>query len=258
MSPRVIIGLPIYRRDWIVNHWFEAIERQTFPLEDLGFIFEMGPDDEQTSTMLFDWHSRHPEVSVFDVQVNEKDHHHHHPAKGRSWSFDKYEAMVNFRNNLLARVRCHAPEAYFSLDSDILLEDKDTIQYLFDLIQEDDIDAVAPLMYMTPTGDRFPSVMSWTRGSRAFRDTDNYPIGSLFKADVIMAAKMMAPSTYNRVDYRFHKQGEDLGWSSNCREAGLNLWSASNVYAPHIMSKAMLEEYLKGDHPHKNLYSHKD
>ena len=245
MSPRLIIACPVYRRDWILDHWFDCIEKQTFPLKDVGFIFELGADDHLTHQKLFDWHARHPEVQIFDAEVNSSEKHHHHPEGSRSWSFEKYGMMVNFRNNLLSKVRCHQPEKYFSLDSDILLDNPKTIQTLFDLCDREDIDAVAPLMYMTPKGTEFPSVMTWTPGkSRARRQISEYPIGKLFQADIIMAAKMMSKSVYENVDYKFHRQGEDLGWSFNCWEQGYRLWSESSIYAPHIMSQKMLTDYL--------------
>jgi hypothetical protein len=243
--PRLIIGCPIYARDWILPDWFESIEKQTFPLSDIGFVFELGPNDEPTYKVLFDWQAAHPEVEVFDISINEKEKHHHHPEKHRKWSYDKYYSMVEFRNNILERVRCLSPDKYFSLDSDILLEDPTTIEKLWDLTEQEDIDAVAPLMYMTPKGKDYPSVMTWVQNhpKKARRVPENYTIGELFQADVIMAAKMMSKPVYETVNYRFHKQGEDLGWSDDCDRAGFKLWSASYLYGAHIMSRAALEAY---------------
>jgi hypothetical protein len=245
MSPRLIIGCPVYKRDWILDYWFERIENQTFPLEDIGFVFELGYFDDETHDKLFDWHARHPEVQVFDASVDDDVLHHHHPEGHRSWSHDKYRMMVKFRNSLLQKVRCHSPEKYFSLDSDILLENKNTIQILFDLCDREDIDAVCPLMYMTPRDQDYPSVMTWTgEGFRARRVPEKYRIGSLFQADIIMAAKMMSKPVYDNVGYDFHSQGEDLGWSLQCKQLNYKLWCSSDIYAPHIMSRQMLSEYL--------------
>ena len=247
--PKLMIGCPVYDREWILDYWFEAIEQQTFPLSDIGFTFELGPDDDATHEKLYKWHYAHPEVEVFDPHINNEEKHYSHPEGHRKWNYGKYENMVRFRNNLLERIRCYAPERYFSLDSDILLRDPNTIQELWDLTERDEIDAVAPLMYMTKIGKEFPSVMTWTpQGTtRARRVLEDYPIGGLFQADIIMAAKMMSRSVYENVDYRFHKQGEDLGWSDECKREGFKLWSASYIYAPHIMDRNALETYLDGD-----------
>ena len=53
-----------------------------------------------------------------------------------------------------------------------------------------------------------------------------------------------AADVYDNVDYEFHKQGEDLGWCKNAREKNYKLYSASYIYAPHIMSKDIYYNYL--------------
>ena len=59
-----------------------------------------------------------------------------------------------------------------------------------------------------------------------------------------MAAKMMSKDVYNNVNYTLHEQGEDVGWSLECKKAGFKLYSASYIYAPHIMSEVMYESFL--------------
>lgn len=253
----ILIGLPIYKRAWILPHWFKAIENQTYPLDDLGFIFECAPDDEETFDALFSWYDQHPEVGVFDVGVSYESHQEHPvvdhgkgPVQGRFWNVQRYVTMMNLRNSLLQRARCIQPRKYFSLDSDIILEDPTTISKLDAL----DYDVVSPLMYMTPSGTDFPSVMSWTEGpgSRALR-LNPYPIGKVFRADVVMAAKLMSEKVYTTVDYSVHRQGEDLGFSANCARAGFALYCASNVYSCHVMNHKMLEDYLVNGDPRSRL-----
>ena len=131
------------------------------------------------------------------------------------------------------------------MDSDILLENPNTLELLIAHIKAG-ADAVSPFMYMTPVGNQFPSVMSWKDkvGEMAYREK-SYPLGSFFQSDIIMAAKMMSKDVYNNVDYVFHQQGEDLGWSANATKNNFSLFSASYIYAPHIMSPAHLEEYKR-------------
>jgi hypothetical protein len=59
-----------------------------------------------------------------------------------------------------------------------------------------------------------------------------------------MAAKMMSKDVYQNVNYSLHHQGEDLGWSGNAAKLGYDLYSASYIYAPHIMHKTMLDKFL--------------
>lgn len=238
----VLIGCPIFQRAWILPHWFKMIEQQDIGLETLGFAFVAVKNDHETLDALFSWQSTHPEIQYFDVQFDELNDHKAHPERGRMWSPARYHSMVSLRNQLLDMVNNYKPDRFFSLDSDILLEDPSTVSKLVKITE--DVPVASPLMYMTPDSNLYPSIMSWVRepGGRAYRP--EYPQGLVFEADIVMAAKMMAPVVYRNIRYEWHKQGEDLGWSAACARKGLRLYSASHIYCPHIMSRKMLEEYL--------------
>lgn len=243
----ILIGAPVYARDWILPDWFSAIEQQDVPLSEMGFAFECAPDDDATVNLLLDWHAKHPEVKWFDVSINTIQEHATHKEGRRQWTKDRYHDMVAFRNNLLDRAIGHNSDCYFSLDTDILLEDPQTISRLAEFVTKKS-GAVSPLMFMSPASQRHPSVMSWLDkpGGRAKRL--NYPLGATFKADVIMAAKMMSYDVYHNVRYAWHGQGEDLGWSGNCAKQGYSLYCMSDLYCPHIMNKSMLRQYrMQGD-----------
>lgn len=247
----ILIGCPVYQREWILPDWFAAIENQTISLDQLGFIFEVDPQDLPTIDALLSFAEQHTELQCFDIVVNDKEEHIHHPEGHRSWNVLRYKTMANMRNDLLNRVVCKDPDRYFSLDSDIILEDPGTIEKLTDLTET--LDAVSPLMYMTPAGTDFPNVMSWAHepGGYAMRKTHTYPLGSVFQCDVIMAAVMMSKQVYHNSRYAVHRQGEDLGWSADCALKGLKLYNASHIYTPHIMSRAMLEKHRKYGDPRR-------
>lgn len=246
---KLIIGCPIYDRAWILQYWLHFIENQSVSLKDIGFVFVASESDHETLAVLNAWKNVHPEVEIFDIIFPENVNHFTHKDGTRHWTLSKYENMVKLRNNLLENVRNYQPEYFMSLDSDILLTNPNTLELLISHIV-DGADAVSPLMYMTPVGEKFPSVMKWLNepGKRATRDFD-FPIGTYFKSDVIMAAKMMSKKVYNTVDYRLHDQGEDLGWCAACAEAGYNLYAATYIYAVHVMHKTMLEGVLKDGDP---------
>lgn len=240
----IIIGCPIYDRAWILPYWFDAILKQDWPLEDIGFLFETAPDDKETLDLLWEFQATHPTIRCFDVQVNTVEEHFSHKEGHRSWDRNRYLTMANFRNNLLDRVCCHRPDRYFSLDSDIILENPRTISELVQLTSQPNINAVAPLLFMTEEGPFFPNCMHWREApnGQAGR-ADSYPFGTVFKSDIIMAAVMMTPLVYENTRYQWHRQGEDLGWSAQCAMRGYDLYIASYIYSAHIMSQAKLTEY---------------
>jgi len=242
---KLIIGCPIYKRDWILPHWIRCILKQSLDISNIGFIFETAPNDIATTKALHAWKKIDPRIPLFIINERQDINHYEHKNNGRQWTLSKYHNMISLRNSILQTVRKHQPDYYLSLDSDILLENPNTIELLIAHIKAG-ADAVSPLMYMTPIGKQFPSVMNWKDkvGETAYRE-NSYPLGSFFQSDIIMAAKMMSKDVYNNVDYAFHQQGEDLGWSANATKNGFSLFSASYIYAPHIMSPVHLEEYKR-------------
>lgn len=246
---KLIIGCPVYDRAWILPYWFQFIERQSLPLKDIGFIFIASQKDTETLEVLSRWKSFHPEISVFDIEFPDDVNHFSHKDGTRHWTLSKYDNMVKLRNHLLEKVRIYQPDYFMSLDSDILLTNPNTLELLISHINEG-AKAINPLMYMTPSGERFPSVMKWLNepGGKATRDFD-YEIGTYFKSDVIMAAKMMSKEVYNNINYIIHDQGEDLGWSSECARMGYDLYAATYIYAVHVMHKGMLVDILKNGDP---------
>ena len=248
---KLIIGCPIYKREWIFPYWIMAIERQSIPLDDVGFVFVVSSSDEGTISLINRWKEySKKKVGFFDVVIKDDVAHHTHDPKSRQWTMSKYHNMVDLRNTLLKEVRKHQPDYFFSLDSDIIIHNSSTIELLISHIK-DGADAVSPLMFMTPMGTDFPSVMTWIgeKSEKANR-ARSYPLGTYFKADIIMAAKMMSKEVYNNVDYVFHSQGEDLGWCAEAHRKGFTeLYSASYIYAPHIMHEEMLKPFTETGDP---------
>jgi hypothetical protein len=253
---KLIIGCPMYKRSWILHHWIKSIISQSIPVNDIGFIFEVSPDDTATIQALESWKKFDKRIPYFEIKIREDIPHFEHENNGRQWSMSKYVNMVSLRNSLLESVRKIQPEYYFSLDSDILLTNTNTIELLIAHIKSG-ADAVNPLMFMTPFGTMYPSVMDWRLDvpAKAFRK-EKYELGHYFQSDVIMAAKMMSKDVYNNINYTLHEQGEDVGWSLECKKAGFKLYSASYIYAPHIMSEVMYQSFLaNGDNRQELLMS---
>jgi hypothetical protein len=246
----------MYKRSWILHHWIKSIISQSIPVNDIGFIFEVSPDDTATIQALESWRKFDKRIPYFEIKIREDIPHFEHENNGRQWSMSKYVNMVSLRNSLLESVRKIQPEYYFSLDSDILLTNTNTIELLIAHIKSG-ADAVNPLMFMTPFGTMYPSVMDWRLDvpAKAFRK-EKYELGHYFQSDVIMAAKMMSKDVYNNINYTLHEQGEDVGWSLECKKAGFKLYSASYIYAPHIMSEVMYQSFLaNGDNRQELLMS---
>lgn len=251
----ILIGCPVYNRAWILPLWFDRIKKQTIPLSELGFVFVVSSKDKDTLEALFRFQSENPEIALFDVVFEDGVTHQSHRETDeddpilfyRKWeNVTAYERMVRLRNSLLTRVREIAPEMFFSLDSDILIDDPETIEKLAEHIRVAGDIAVSPLCYMS-ANTMYQSFMMWKHttesGIKIATRPRAYPPDEVFGVDVIMAAKMMSPKAYN-VDYNYHRLGEDVGWSYNCLRHGVDLYFDGSIYASHILSRKMLDLYL--------------
>lgn len=241
----ILISTPIYKRDWILPKWIDCIEKQNYPKDKLGFIFELGPNDDATHDILWEWQTR-TSYRVFDAQIRNDITHHAHEDGHRTWSAEKYINMVELRNSLLERATLLQDnfDYLLSLDSDILLANPETINILLESIKDKDL--VSPLSYMTPYDTNFPSAMTWVDEYKkvAVRKSEEYRINDVFEADIVMAVVMMSKPVFTQARYRWHRQGEDLGFAQDLSEKNFKSHAVWNVYCPHIMHQIMLKDYL--------------
>ena len=252
---KILIGLPVFKRDWILPLWFECIEKQDFPLENIGFIFVLAEQEEDPNTweVLQSWHNAHPEVSTFELITHtNKQSHNTHPGKDgiREWGMYKYLTMVELRNELIDKAAIHTEfDYFFSLDSDILLADPQTLNKLTTHIEGRDV--ISPLMYMAPYDTSYPSAMTWrfygNQMSLCQAVREMGQIGEVFEVDIVMAAVMMNKHVFTdpNIGYMPHPQGEDLGFAWVLKQLGYKSYAAWDTYCPHIMGEDILADYIK-------------
>lgn len=229
-----VVGCPVYDRAWIMPRWFAHVEAAC---ADLGvvphYLFVGDPKDKATQTIIAD------SVTALNrtchaIWVEEEPHEYR-----RDWRAERYEHMIMLRNKLLEGVRAISPDYFLSLDSDILLH-KEAITYLVNAQTQYDFHAVGGKCFLTPigTGTWAPSWANLSPEQTLLREDRQ----TILVCDCIMAIKLMTPKAYE-VDYAFHQQGEDIGWSVAAREAGCYLGFDGRIANKHIMSPEHLDVY---------------
>jgi len=222
----LVVGCPVRQRTWITHRWFDHVEHSCLLAEvEPTYVFVADPDDE-TAELLSDLavaHDRQLHFAWTKEDLGQSDE--------RTWNHDRFGRMVELRNQLLGLVRELAPERFLSLDSDILLHPQ-VVAALLDSTER--FDAVGGATFMTSTGLEFPSC-GWNKGAEGLV---RHPMEAkgVIPVGVIMAIKAMTPAAY-AVDYEFHVQGEDVGWSAACQRAGLRLGWDNRSYSKHVMAE---------------------
>jgi hypothetical protein len=132
-------------------------------------------------------------------------------------------------------VRSVNPHYFLSVDSDVFLHPQ-AVALMGETIER--YDAVGGKCYMSPEGTWAPSYAMLNHGAESLYRPDQH--GSVFTVDVIMALKLMSPAAYG-INYRYHQQGEDIGWSIECKRAGLRFAWDGRVISKHAMSPEAAE-----------------
>lgn len=223
----LLVGCPIRGREWLLPTWFAHIEAACAEVEiQPEYVFVISVRDhgaERMLRLLCADANRVIHVVLVDEDGDRTDQ--------RVWNETRYHHMVFLRNHLLQAVRKVAPDLFLSLDSDILVA-KGALPNLLDSVPE--FHAVGGKLYMETGGLASPSYAHLVNTQGLSRpDFDG-----LMRVDVIMAMKLMGPAAYN-VDYRYHFQGEDIGWSMACTEKGLKLGWDGRICSKHVMNSDM-------------------
>jgi hypothetical protein len=223
---RIMVGCPVFKREWVLPHWFDAVEtafREVGVDPEYAFVTTAG--DEPTIDCVYS-HARKL-ITTMVPQDREQD--------CRDWGTARYHEMVGLRNALLAMVRDENPDLFLSLDSDILIQ-RNLMVNLLESVQQ--FDAVGGLAHMVE--EEYATCPSWgtsgTSGELIRRDSNG-----VHRVDIIMAIKLMQPQAY-RVDYQYNEYGEDIGWSKHCAEQGLILGFDGRLTNKHVMSRDALNK----------------
>lgn len=222
----LVVGCPVLRREWILEPWFEHVDRSAKLAGITPHFAFVGDLENDPSFGIIDrCTTRALLVHVQETRAVDR----------RDWATaSRYHRMVELRNLLLFAVRAMAPLAFLSLDSDILIH-RDLLGRLLEDVLSDSYDAVGGRCYMTPSGTSYPSWARLGRGDALQREDAN----GYFPVDVIMAIKMMSPAAYH-IDYEHHLQGEDVGWSKAARRAGLRLGWDGSLVSKHVLAPELL------------------
>jgi hypothetical protein len=225
--PRLVIGCPIRKREWIVDVWRKhalvAAERAGFA--DPTFVFVQGSDEDK-----IDWH----DCVVTTIEEDPRE-------DVRRWGTDRFMHMVKVRNQLLQSVRGLRPDLFLSCDSDILLHEDALTGMVEVLGRSPDVWGVGGKAYMTATGKAYPSYGKWMSRRDVELGFKREESSAVFKVDVVMAVVLMGPYAYN-VDYTFHHWGEDAGWSAKVGTRGGELWWDGRYANKHVLEPALLNE----------------
>lgn len=222
---KLVIGMPVMNRGWILPQWFEAVEQQGVEHTVLALL---SPSDDDTEQILKD----------HGAEILE----HQEPSPRTAFEIDnhvwgnmpKYQYMADLRNGLCFAASLMGADYFFSLDSDIILP-PDGLKKLLTYAERHP-GVVAPAVNMS-IGSVSWNVMDWvdpTNPNMAERkDREIKPR----QRDVIMAAMLLDRNAMKVCQWEAHTGGEDVGFSVHAWRNEIPLWWNPEVRCQHIMRR---------------------
>lgn len=225
----LLVGCPIKNREWCLSEWWFHVEKSAGLLEP-AYLFVCDPDEQPLYDLIHELAETY-KSKLFIVAVDDAVEY------TRNWNHERYHEMVWLRNCLLDAVREIGPDLFLSLDSDILLH-PDAIGSMVSKMGEKGFDAIGGKCFLEPSGLHSPNYGMMKRNKDSFTRTN---AEGLIAVDILMAIKLMSSNAYS-IDYTWNKSGEDIGWSLECKAAGLKLGWDGTVVNKHLMSREALNK----------------
>lgn len=247
---RVVVGAPVANRAWALPEWFACLEAQTRRPDGFCFVHS-GKYGDETHRALY--RGAYQVVPFGDPTVI----HDPRPAHPREDQPARYHTLAALRNQLLPAAYLHQGASVFlSLDTDVMLDDPDTIERLVALI-EDGWDTASPILFLSDRcrrdwkpGDAAPwavNALRW-RGDgdpygerKPFVRVEGFEPREVVQVDVPLAAVAMNARVMKQCRYRWHEAGEDLGFAHDLTRIGARCALDTGLPAFHAWNPEHLE-----------------
>lgn len=249
---KLVVGCPVANRAWALPHWFECLAAQTVRPDAVVMVHSGGTVDVDRT-----WSAALLEARMHGFPLCIK--HDVRPPHSRHDN-ERYLTLASIRNEVLRLARDELKASLFlSLDSDIMLENPETIERLMRLLGDDDLDVdlVQPVTFFHPNapatwtpdedaawaynfgfwkpeGIRYDEKRAWARPWPA-----EIPWGAKIAIDIPMGVWLSGRDALD-CRYRWHQGGEDVGFAHDLEANRLRCVVDTQLYARHIWQESDL------------------
>ena len=224
MAFNIVIGCPIYLREWCLPRWLSSVFNQGIEPSNIVLIFGLTDSEEDNTRQLLEKYGAKVK-DFYIIDCNDL-------KAFKDRSPERFYPLVEIRNRILEKVREINPDWYFSWDSDILLPDTS----LPKLIARD-VDLCSPYVELVKgipnCMDRMPNCDGFRRHKPLL---EHYPKDSFYKVGASFACLLFKKGTYDIV-YSWHQAGEDLGFALDAYEKGFEFYIDSTIEGVHLFNR---------------------
>jgi hypothetical protein len=243
----LVIGAPVWDRGWALPLWFEAVRANCEP-DKTGLLFVVPGNDLISRESIFE---RCEDFAWCEV-LRDKN-----PTYDRTTrQATRHKSLAMARNQLLQHVNQVRPDFYLSWDTDLLIS-PNIIPFLMEMrlpIQTVwtwlNRKAPRPTQYSQPEDGRLRPVfiqeamqataMEWEAPGRAIHldgeNWDRYASGH-WRADVVLALKLMTRTVYSAATYQPSPYGEDIPFNWQLHQRGIPRYCYGEKPGVHLFER---------------------
>lgn len=247
---KIIIGCPIQNREKIVDEYLQHIYNLTYPKSCISLMFYVNNSTDLTELKLLDFKLQH-DGEYMDIHVIHGSDLVNNYIDNQETRDDRdYAEFAKIRNRLLKHVKIKMDvfgiNYFMSVDSDVLLKDKEIIQKLL----ECDVDMVSVPVHNATL--KFPTIqgLSFEQYNCMYYDEGNdryvsmslgqeFNNGKMFEVYITMACFLIKKEPLWKTKYGNHEQGEDIPFCEVLRENGGRIYCQPNIYVKHLGSRVI-------------------
>ena len=245
---KVIIGCPIQNRGDVVDEYLEHIHELDYPRGDIYLMFYVNNSTDLTHLKLLDFKAKYGgEYFGCDV-IRQSKYFDTYSDNQDTRDNRDYQEFANIRNRLLVNVKevmlVEGIKYFMSVDSDILLKDKEIIQKLMSC----NVDMVSVPVHNATL--KSPNIVGLNFEQYNCMYFDVYKEkyysmslgqemnnGKLFEVHVTMACFLIKREALEKTQYDSHEQGEDIPFCRMLWENGCRIYCMPGVHVKHLGSR---------------------
>jgi hypothetical protein len=227
-----MIGCPV-SKNRVLPSYLESIRGLDYPKDKIHLAFLINNCTDNTYDILYTYReeylSDYREISLWDVDGLKPGY-----IDGDRYKKRDYEAFATIRNTWLTMLS-DEDQYIFSVDSDNFVD-----SYVLKRLLSHSRDIISPLIYHN--FGQF-NIMKETGYQNKYANITDFP-RELIQVDAVCSTVLINREVIDAgVRYEFHRQGEDLGFCSNARDSGFEIWCDATIEVKHEMLLNKTELY---------------
>jgi hypothetical protein len=252
-KPTILIGCPIRNREFIAERYLQGIYNLNFDKRNIICYFLLNDSYDSTEQILkkFQQLHKHEYKDIVIEKVKTRCVEYRRSISKNPNFADQhwmkiYENLSFLRNKVIDKVLELQCDYWFSVDSDILLDDSESLNILLEDINGKMIMAgiINNDQLRNPFLDKHMAacnILCFDEYGKA-QHIVNWKDDEIFEVDVTGAICLYDAKIFKQYpDVRFqtNRQGEDIGFFINVKNAGIKAWAIGKVQPLHIMAEGL-------------------